>query len=174
MDPKLEPSRPWYREPMVWLVIAIPLSSVLVGGSLAYQAIQAGSQVLPEPVRRVQKYHVADHDRDRRAALVDVHAIARIDPDSGALSLRIEGKTALPPRLRLKLWHATLAAEDQALDLVRAANGEYLGRLQRLPRLPMKLMLEPEDESWLLRGRLPAGATDFELHPIGLERLARG
>lgn len=31
MSENLQPQKPWYRHPMVWLVLAIPMSSVIAG-----------------------------------------------------------------------------------------------------------------------------------------------
>lgn len=40
------PSRPWYREPMVWLVIGIPLAAVIGGLVTLGLAIQGGDALV--------------------------------------------------------------------------------------------------------------------------------
>lgn len=42
-----EPRRPWWREPMVWLVIAGPLAVVVAGVVTAAIAVQGADPVLP-------------------------------------------------------------------------------------------------------------------------------
>ncbi|TAK53620.1 MAG: hypothetical protein EPO25_09960 [Gammaproteobacteria bacterium] len=40
------PSRPWYREPMVWLVIAIPFAAVIGGLVTLGLAIRGGDALV--------------------------------------------------------------------------------------------------------------------------------
>ncbi len=40
------PNRPWYREPMVWLVIGIPLAAVIGGLVTLGLAIRGGDTVV--------------------------------------------------------------------------------------------------------------------------------
>ena len=40
------PGRPWYREPMVWLVISIPLAAVIGGLVTLGLAIRGGDTVM--------------------------------------------------------------------------------------------------------------------------------
>lgn len=51
--PTPDPTRPWYREPMVWLVLALPAAAVI--GSLATVLISLradGADAAPAEVRR--------------------------------------------------------------------------------------------------------------------------
>src|SRR3546814_4704889 len=46
-------TRPWYREPMVWLMLALPAAAVVAGLSTVVIAVRAsGDDAIPESIRR--------------------------------------------------------------------------------------------------------------------------
>jgi uncharacterized protein len=161
------PARPWYREPMVWLVIGIPFTSVIVGITLLTLAIRSGSaDAVPDPVRRTLQIQDTDIAADRRAIALGLRGELRVDPETGALQVRLSPLHAdAAPTLVLRLLHAGRASMDQELSLVRS--GElWLGRVDKMQGQAWNIEVAAADGSWRVGGRLDPGARSSELIPM--------
>ena len=87
-----------WREPIVWLMLAIPFASVLAGFQTLRVAHADGMDAEPDAVRRTAQAQVADLAPDLRAAELGLHATLRVDAngrpvvefaDNSALTLRL-------------------------------------------------------------------------------------
>lgn len=159
-------TRPWFREPMLWLVIALPLAAVVAGISTVVIAVRAGgADSVSDAVRRTAQVQVADLAADRRAADLGLSATLDIDRETGALRVALAGDDAVrPERLRLAVTHPTAAADDVVLPLLRQGD-IWLGRFGGDLGHDWKLVLAPEDGRWRLVARLPAGTSAARLLP---------
>jgi len=154
-------ARPWYREPMVLLVIALPAAAVVAG--IATLLLAAGSDPGDARVRRVAQTQTADLAPDRAAAQLGFAADVSID-GNGAVTLRFDDARPVQTVLRLDLRHGTEASRDVGALLVSAGDGIYVGRLESA-REPgaYNAELGPEDSGWRLVGRLDAGSARVRL-----------
>ncbi len=165
------PSRPWYREPLVWLVIGLPAMVVVAGAWTLAIAIRAGgADAVPDPVRRTAQVQQADLGPDREAARLGLAATLAVDAGSGALRVELQGPAAdaQPALLWLELRHPT-RAEDHRLPLARAGQA-WQGRLpaaEGAAAIPHDwiLRLAPDGDGWRLAGRLEAGGASAGLRP---------
>jgi uncharacterized protein len=160
------PPRPWYREPMMALVLGLPMLSMVAGFSLLGIAINAGgADAIPQEVRRTGKAQVGSIAADARAEALGLRAQLRVDRSTGAVALDfVEGRIADDDRLALRLIHPTAAAGDIEVPLVRH-NAGYIGRMDATRRHDWKVELAPVDQDWRLIARLAADADDVRLHP---------
>lgn len=158
--------RPWYREPMMALVLGLPLMSVIAGFSLLGIAINAGgADAIPQEVRRTGKAQVGDIAADARAQALGLRAQLRVDRSTGAVALDfLEGDVPDESQLELRLIHPTAAASDITVPMVRH-NAGYVGRLEATRRHDWQVVLAPADHDWRLIARLAADADDVRLHP---------
>ena len=136
--------------PVLWLVIALPLVAVVASLSSLALAVTRGDHELPT------SYHweggALDRDDARRAAAaaLGLHATLRIDAPTQRCLVTLQG--AAPPTLRLDLTHPTNQAADRHVLLLRAA-GEYSGRCEGLSAAHWWLQLADQQGTWLLRAR---------------------
>ena len=80
------PPRPWFREPLVWLVIGLPAMVVVAGvWTLVVAARAGGADSVPDTVRRTAQVQQADLGPDREAARLGLEAELAVDASSGAL-----------------------------------------------------------------------------------------
>lgn len=156
-------ARPWYREPMLALVIGLPAAAVVAGFTTLGLAL--GGDSGDHRVRRVAQTQTADLAPDHAAARLALGAGLVLD-DTGAVALRFGDPVPSESVLRLELRHSTVASRDRALRLVRAGEGLYVGRLESA-RAPgaYNVELAPEDVDWRLVGRLEAQSTQVRLEP---------
>lgn len=156
--------RPPWREPMVWLVTALPAAVLVAGISTLVIAVRAGGDdALPDPVRRTAQIQVADLGVDARAQALGLATLLRVDGDALEL-LPVTGAFDRKTSLRLRLRHPTIAASDRELILMPSERG-WRAPYSLDGRHDWRLELGPNDAQWRLVGRLPAQQRAARLSP---------
>jgi hypothetical protein len=154
------PRHAW-REPMVWLMLAIPAATVVAGiATLRLARAEGGLDAAPESVQRTAQTQVTDLGPDRRAAALGLQANLRVDA-RGRPVLRLPERA--DGALALRLVHPTRADGD--LEWTRAVpGGDWSG-----PAVPIAArghwVLEPADRAWRLVGRWPVDGGVVALQP---------
>ncbi|HQW60294.1 FixH family protein [Thermomonas sp.] len=157
--------RPPWKEPMVWLVVAIPAASVLASVALLVTAARSSgnNDVVADPVRRTAQIQVADLAPDIAARERGLVAVLRIDGERIEL-LPLAGVFPRDAALRLDLQHPARARDDLSM-LLQPATGGWQAR-QALPlEHDWTLTVGAIDRSWRLQGRLPRGQREVRLQP---------
>lgn len=152
--------RPWYRQPLVWMVIAIPGSSVLAGiVMLVLAAASYDGLVVDDYYKRGLEIN-RELERDRAAALLGLNAGVVFDSRSWDIRVRVtsrDPRALLPSRLTLRLVHPTRSGLDRDIALRLSGEGRYSGSLDRLE--PGHWHLQLETEAWRIVGRMPVPGT---------------
>ena len=161
--------RPVWREPMVWLVGAIPAGSVLASVMLVVVAVRSGgADVVADPVQRTAQVQVADLGPDARAQQLRLSAIVRIgvahDGQRVLEVLPIDGAFDRNAPLNLSLHHPSRAERDRTVSLIPSALGWRSGHDLDLGH-DWNVQLAPADRTWRLQGRWPAGQQATHLRP---------
>jgi hypothetical protein len=159
-------SRPWYREPLVWLVAAIPALTVVAGLSTVVIAGRSADDVVHDDFRKEGIAINRDPARDEAAAKLGV--AARVSDVDGALTVRLALDEAQAPRALVAiLSHATRAEYDRMLTLERGADGTYSAALPTLNRGHWYVELSPPNRAWRLTGEFVDRAPALDLRPAG-------
>ncbi|MFT3898373.1 MAG: FixH family protein [Thermomonas sp.] len=162
-DDKRKPGSPW-RQPMVWMVVAIPALAVVALVWMVFIAAGPGSTDSVDPaVRRTAEIQTVDLGPDENAAKLQLAALLRID--GGAveiLPLHAGFDTGKP--LQLILQHPARADLDRALLLEPSPGGWKTGA-DIDDGHDWNLQLTPEGGRWRLQGRLPRGKLAARLQP---------
>ncbi|MCP4334173.1 MAG: FixH family protein [Gammaproteobacteria bacterium] len=110
------PIRNWKREPLVWMLIAIPLSAVIMGVVMITLAIQSFSGLVVDDYYKKGKQINRVLARDQLAYELDLAATFSIDT-VGGIKIRFDPGVSVIPgeRIELKLVHATRPGLDQQL-----------------------------------------------------------
>ena len=158
--------RPAAREPMLWLVIALPLAAVIAGIATLVLALRhGGADAVPSEVRRTAQIQVADVHADRQALDAGLSAVLDIDASTGAVALRLHGARTEPAStLQLELIHPVRADADRTVALV-ASGSTWHGRIDAVREHAWNLRLSAPDARWRLVGRLERVATEAMLQP---------
>ncbi|TCJ16290.1 hypothetical protein EZJ19_05140 [Parasulfuritortus cantonensis] len=154
----LEKKTVWWSEPMVWLLITLPLTAVIAGTLTVWIAVKNADTLVKEE-------HVKDGmgiakvaDRDIKAAQLGVVATLQAEP--GRLVLKLSGHFAKPQSgLTLTLVHPTDERQDMVLLFSPAGPDSYATAYASLPAGKRLLELAPGDRSWRLAGQWQAPFT---------------
>lgn len=145
---------------MFWLVLAIPLATLVAASHLL--GIAGGKHATdssPDPVRRTAQVQVTDLSADQTAAQHALQARLRASADG----VRIAGAFDATD-LRLLLVHPVDSARDREVQLTRDGDG---WRGEPLPDagVAWHLRLQPSDGRWRLVGRWQPGHDGADLRP---------
>lgn len=167
---------PFYREPMVWMLIAIPLASVVMGIVMITLAVRTNDGLVVDDYYKKGLEINRTLERDARAIRLDLSARVSFSPGDNRVSLRLDGDPAYraPERIELGFYHATRQGEDQILFLRRDAEGVYTAPMPVLSkghwhvsagtpdwRLTRE-MVYPVDGVLTIRHRTPPDASEPE------------
>ncbi len=159
-----DPRRPFWKEPMVWLVWGLPLASIVAGVGLVVTAVRAGgADVVIDDVQRVSQIQTTDLGPDERAAQRKLSALVQIRPDHVELTA-VTGELERDGGLVLVMTHPTDAAQDLRLPLARTTTG-WTASADIDTRHDWNLQLAPANDHWRIRGRLQKDTQASRLAP---------
>jgi len=153
-----------WRNPVMWLVVGLPLLSIVAGVGLVVVATRAGGDdSVSDPVRRVAQIQTADLGPDAQAGKLGLSAVLRVE-DGIVEVLPATGAFPRGQNLQLALEHPAHRAGDLQLELPPEGPG---WRLQQAvdPGHDWVVQLRAADGSWRLHGRLPRGQHAARLAP---------
>ena len=153
-----------WREPMVWLMVGLPLASVVTGFMLLAAALRAGgADEVDDRVQHRAQAQVSELAPDERAGDMQLAALLQLRPGRVEL-LPINGALPRGQTLQLSLRHPTDSSQDRSIQLLPTAPG--WGADISLPNgHDWVLRLAPADEAWRLVGRLPMRTAAARLGP---------
>ncbi len=158
--------RPWYREPLVWLLIAFPLAAVI--GGIATWIIAARTHdglVVDDYYKRGKEINMS-LARDQAAAQLGLRGELRLDAASHMVVVILTARNTqtLPDVVTLRWLHATRGGLDLSQELRRQQDGGYRADFPELPPGHWYAQLEAQD--WRLQGSLRVPAeTRLDLKP---------
>ncbi len=159
------PERRWYREPMVWMVIAIPATAVVVGFLMLGLAIRHYDGLVEDDYYQRGKEINRVLARDQLAKRHAVAARLRVLAGELVLDLRHDGRLAVPPTLVLRLLHRTRSGLDRSVLLTAGPDGRYHGRLDGAAT--GRWVIQLETARWRVTGYLEMPGDDVvELRSI--------
>jgi hypothetical protein len=158
---------PWYRQFWPWMIISIPLLTVIGGIITIVLAVRSPNAMVVDDYYKEGLAINQQKARLQQARELGIYAMLRSDETSLRLQLQHEQEITEPDSLYLQVIHATLAGMDRKIALMRVAPGQYEASWSDLPEGRWNFQLHPADESWALRSfnNPLAGAFQLQLLP---------
>ena len=122
---------PWYRQPLVWMLIMLPATVVVASFITLYLAISSDDGLVEDDYYQRGKEINRVLDRDHAAQRYGLRAQVSLDAQSGRVDVQLGAVklATMPEHLELKLLHATRSGQDEVVTLVRMPDGHYQGAL---------------------------------------------
>lgn len=150
---------PWYRYPMVWMMLAIPFSAMVMGVIMIWLAVTTDDGLVKDDYYKQGKAINLDLRRDTQAQEMNITAALEMNKSEGLtrvnLALNKAGLESYPDTLQLKLQYATKAGNDVQLELNHGQGDQYIGIIKQ-PLIQGKWYLELSAGDWRLNGDLNA------------------
>lgn len=148
-------TKPWYRYPLLWLVIALPgLTAVAAITTVVIAVRHADDPVVDEWYREgriINRSHAKEQVAQRLGIELEVSQVG------AGLQARLSRQTAFPwpETVALSLRHPTIAAQDQEWLLHHQGDGIYRGDGEPLPQQGQwQVTVLPDRSDWRLYQRL--------------------
>jgi hypothetical protein len=151
--PDVRDPKPWYVQPWVWLLIALPATAVVAGMISLYLAVTTSDGLVVDDYYARGMHINRDLARDRAAQTHGLEAHLDIDMAGNRVTVTLASHDYAPPRtLKLSFLHPTRPGHDQQVTLEQVGEGQYAAAIGELSRGKWYLQLEADD--WRLAGRL--------------------
>jgi hypothetical protein len=162
-------TRPWYREPLVWLVISFPLTAVIAGVATYIIADRTHDGLVVDDYYKKGKEINLSLARDAAASRHGLHGRLELQPGRGQVrvTLTARDRAVLPAQVSLRWLHATRGGFDRDQQLARQPDGSYRAALPELA--PGHWYAQIEALDWRLQGSLRApDETRLDLNPVNV------
>ena len=126
-------NQPWYKNPMVWMVIFFPSLAVVAGTSTIFIALATEDGLVVDDyykeglqINRVIKY-------DRKAKELGLSAFVDTNANTGEIlvSLEADSKLELQETINFRLIHRTRSGQDQFTTLSQVgSSADYRGYIR--------------------------------------------
>lgn len=154
MNPLNKDSKPWYREPWPWILMAGPAIVVVAGFVTAWLAVRSNDGLVEDDYYKQGLAVNQRQARDQEAAGLGLSA--ELIAGGNGLDLRlflVAGERAVVPEmLLLKVVHPTRSGADQSVAMKKDAAGFYVGRLEAPLKGRWHVQLEDEGLTWRIAG----------------------
>jgi len=158
------PKRSPFSNPVMWLVIGLPLLSIVAGVGLVIVAVRSGgADVVRDEVQRTSQIQVTDLSADAHAAQRRLSALLRAE-DGRIEVIAVNGDFDHAAPLHLLLQHPTAAAEDLQFTLDPSATG-WQGEGVIDDQHAWNVELSGDEGRWRLHARLPKQQHAVRLAP---------
>jgi hypothetical protein len=143
----------WYREPMVWMIIMIPLSAVIMGAIMLTLAVSTYDGLVSDDYYKKGLQINRSMERDALAASYELSAEVVLG-EIVEVSLAGSARFRAPEIVQLRLFHATRPGLDRHLSMRRVASGRYIA--SGSPLEPGAWHAQLDADGWRLKARLIA------------------
>jgi len=150
--PALNSPPRWYQIPMVWMVIGIPLSSIVVTLLFVWISVQTFDGVVADDYYRKGLEINRDLARDRYAVEAGLGAIASIENGQLRVQLTSDDHNLWTDHLPLEFVHPTVSNRDVAVSLQHQGVGAYSAPLAELGYGKWNVVTGTDE--WRLKGVL--------------------
>jgi len=124
---------PWYRLPIVWFIIGIPLSSVIVGMIMLTLSIRSFDGLVVDDYYKRGKEINRVLERDIYANQNNISANVRLSSEKLLVAINTQDLYALSPEIEVQFLHPTQSGRDFSLRVDQQNSGHYSAELSQLP-----------------------------------------
>lgn len=140
----------WYQEPLMLLVIGVPVVAIIWGFIMLNLALDAPDTLVSDSYYKDGVSYTENYEHDQAADRLQAEATMTFNNEEIILDLNGYFDTK-PDTLQLQLIHPTLEARDVFVLLQRMPDGRYMGVNEiELPSRRHIWLLSP-DQAWRLR-----------------------
>lgn len=147
-------SGPWYREPWPWLLMLGPFAVIVAGAVTVWLAVVSSDGLVDDDYYKQglavnQRIH---RDQEAIARGMEANLLVTRGGNELQVSLRETSSSVLPPVLRVRFSHPTVAGRDLDLELPIGPDGSYRTILATSLTGRWFVSIEDTTATWRLTG----------------------
>jgi len=143
----------WYKQFWPWFLIAIPLSSIIVGTFVFRFANDGSNSLVVDDYYKEGRAINARLDKIELAKELGISTLLYVQ--QGNISVEfLSGAPATGEALRLNFFHVTIEDKDFEVLLTRDANGIYRSSEEYPVEGKWRIRLTPMNEEWKIQDRI--------------------
>lgn len=144
-------ARYWYQEKWVWLIIAIPAMSVVLGIVMITLAVGGRDSLVKDDYYKEGRMINIELRKDQLAEELGLSASILLDGTSVFISLQGNAGFESPAMVNLQVIHPTLDNADHNFMLIKN-DQQYTGQLPEVTEGRRYIQLTDQDSTWRLKG----------------------
>lgn len=150
----MKDSKPWYKLPLVWMLIIIPMSAVVAGIATIIIAVKTDDGLVKDDYYSHGKNINRTIVRDKAAIKLGLKAVLLFDYTNNTITATITGNPdyAIPEHINTDLLHATRAGNDRMISLQRTPGGKYFSVAPEL--VDGHWIVQLSTDNWRMSGHL--------------------
>ena len=152
---------PWFKQPLVWMLIAIPLSAVVMGVIMIYLAVTTDDGLVAEDYYKKGLTINRQLKKEELAKQLELAAIVDVDANSGFIRVKFNNglMREFPSQIQFALKHATKEQLDQFIVLQKGIENDYVGSIangvqQGVWYIELSNVLDQQAVLWRLQKRV--------------------
>lgn len=153
-------SKPWYKEPWPWILMAGPAIVIVAGFITTWMAVVSNDGLVADDYYKQGLAVNQRLQRDHHAAALGLRADLMRAGDQLRLMVVADKDAALPEVLMVKLAHPTRAGYDQMVKMVSEGQGFFGGKLSADIFGRWHVSIEDPAGQWRLQGEWHADAEE--------------
>lgn len=146
----IESQRPWYKEPYVWMLIGIPLSSVIVGTFFITISVINKDTLVRDNYYKDGLAYNQELQWDKKAKALDIRLEMQVNGNELHLQV-INSRQVLPNTLKVTLGHPTIPTKDRESHLQLTTDKRYIGFIEPTEDGRYYLLIESLEQQWRIR-----------------------
>ncbi len=151
---------PWYKEPWMIFVVAVPAIAVVAGIAMITIAVVGRDTLVRDNYYKDGLAINQELDMENRAKMLGLHAELEIDNQTGVIAVRVMSNDAQPGQLLMSFLHPTMAEKDQDIILYHIKAGHYTGKRKANLDGRYHLQLTSAEQQWRLKAYRVLGAEE--------------
>ncbi|HBS42517.1 MAG TPA: hypothetical protein DEA26_07545 [Oceanospirillales bacterium] len=146
----MEKRTPWYKEPMMLLVVGIPVIAIFWGFVMLTLAVDGADTLVSDSYYKDGVSYTENQEQDQAARDLLAEADLRFEGDRIIITLS-DAMSTMPTVLQLQMGHPTIEDRDATAVLQQISEREYVG--MNPLELPEKrhLWLTSPEQGWRLQ-----------------------
>jgi hypothetical protein len=150
-------SKPWYKQVWPWILISLPVFSVLKAVHTVYIMNQQSPDLVIDDYYAEGKAINQNLSRYREAAARNLHASILLAGNKAIITFT--ANSILDKNISLDFVHATIAAKDFKVVAERSGEAMYVAELPSTLNGKWSLVVHDSGSQWKLRANLSLPAT---------------
>lgn len=145
--------KPWYKEKYLWMVISLPILTVVAGVTTVIIAYNQSDSLVNDDYFKQGLAINVSLAKQKYAQQIGLSAKLEFDIESQLLLVNLKADKAIKGSILLDLSHPTKKQLDKKITLSLLSGNDFVADLPKLNPSYWYVKLQDENQQWILKSR---------------------